>query len=564
MGVPEGFEESLAAKFSVIFPHLDERQRRLLMGAEARSIGHGGIRLVARAAGAAEVTVSEGVRELEDGGEPLGRARRPGGGRKRLADVDPGLRPALLALVEPDERGDPMSPLRWTTKSTRNLAGELTGQGHRISADTVGDLLRDLGFSLQGNAKTLEGKQDPDRDAQFRYISEQAKEHQDAGNPVVSVDTKKKEQAGQYKNNGRQWRPEGEPIQVSGHDFPDEELGKAVPYGIYDIAANTGWVNVGTDHDTAAFAVESIRRWWHAAGHAAYPAARRLLITPDAGGSNGYRTRAWKSELAAFAAETGLAVTVCHFPPGTSKWNRIEHRLFSAITSNWRGRPLTSHEVIVSAIAATTTRTGLTVHAELDTGQYPAGVVVSDAVLAALPITRHRFRGDWNYTMAPRHPKATAAARPQADPAPAAWSPDQRGQLADPELTGMSRRQLAAMTGELARSQAQQREQQRLTRRGAERRRAQGAGPRLKLTPADRVLATVLYLRKSCTQALLAELFTVDRKTITIAVQETRALLDQHGYVVAPSTARFHLPADLLAFIAEADTTPEPEIKSAC
>ena len=339
MGVPEGFEESLAAKFSVIFPHLDERQRRLLMGAEARSIGHGGIRLVARAAGAAEVTVSEGVRELEDGGEPLGRARRPGGGRKRLADVDPGLRPALLALVEPDERGDPMSPLRWTTKLTRNLAGELTGQGHRISADTVGDLLRDLGFSLQGNAKTLEGKQDPDRDAQFRYISEQAKEHQDAGNPVVSVDTKKKEQVGQYKNNGRQWRPEGEPIQVSGHDFPDEELGKAVPYGIYDIAANTGWVNVGTDHDTAAFAVESIRRWWHAAGHAAYPAARRLLITADAGGSNGYRTRAWKSELAAFAAETGLAVTVCHFPPGTSKWNRIEHRLFSAITSNWRGRP---------------------------------------------------------------------------------------------------------------------------------------------------------------------------------------------------------------------------------
>ena len=423
MGVPEGFEESLAAKFSVIFPHLDERQRRLLMGAEARSIGHGGIRLVARAAGAAEVTVSEGVRELEDGGEPLGRARRPGGGRKRLADVDPGLRPALLALVEPDERGDPMSPLRWTTKSTRNLAGELTGQGHRISANTVGDLLRDLGFSLQGNAKTLEGKQDPDRDAQFRYISEQAKEHQDAGNPVVSVDTKKKEQVGQYKNNGRQWRPEGEPIQVSGHDFPDEELGKAVPYGIYDIAANTGWVNVGTDHDTAAFAVESIRRWWHAAGHAAYPAARRLLITADAGGSNGYRTRAWKSELAAFAAETGLAVTVCHFPPGTSKWNRIEHRLFSAITSNWRGRPLTSHEVIVSAIAATTTRTGLTVHAELDTGQYPAGVVVSDAVLAALPITRHRFRGDWNYTMAPGHAKATAAARPQADPAPGSVEP---------------------------------------------------------------------------------------------------------------------------------------------
>jgi hypothetical protein len=274
MGVPEGFEESLAAKFSVIFPHLDERQRRLLMGAEARVIGHGGIRLVARAAGAAEITVSDGVRELEDGGEPLGRVRRPGGGRKRLADLDPGLRLALLALVEPDERGDPMSPLRWTSKSTRALATELTGQGRRISADSVAGLLR----------------------------------------AEVSAGTKKKEQAGQYKNNGREWRPKGEPAEVRDHDFPDAELGKAVPYGIYDITANTGWVNVGTGHDTAAFAAESIRRWWNTAGHATYPAARRLLITAGAGGSNGYRTRAWKSELAALAAETGLSVTVCHFP----------------------------------------------------------------------------------------------------------------------------------------------------------------------------------------------------------------------------------------------------------
>jgi transposase len=286
-------------------------------GAEARALGYGGIRVVARAAGMREGTVSRGVAELESGEEPLGRVRRPGGGRKRAADLDPGLRPALLALVEPDERGDPMSPLRWTTKSTRVLAAELTRQGHRVSADTVADLLHEDGFSLQGNAKTIEGRQNPDRDAQFRYINEQVRSHQDAGDPVVSVDTKKKELAGAYKNGGREWRPKNEPAEVSTHDFPDAELGKAIPYGIYDLAANTGWVNAGTDHDTAAFAVESLRRWWHAQGEAAYPQARRLLVTADAGGSNGYRTRAWKSELAALAAQAGLEITCCHFPPGT-------------------------------------------------------------------------------------------------------------------------------------------------------------------------------------------------------------------------------------------------------
>ena len=317
MGVIEITQEMLAAKFEVIFPHLDERQRRLLMGAEARALGHGGIRLVARAAGVREATVSLGVDELDAGAEPLGRARRPGGGRKRAADLDPGLRPALLALVEPQERGDPMSPLRWTTMSTRTLAAELTRQGHKVSAETVGDLLREEGFSLQGNAKTVEGRRHPDRDAQFRYINEQVKAHQDAGDPVVSVDAKKKELVGEFKNGGREWRPEGEPAQVSTHDFPDRELGKAIPYGVYDLAANAGWVNVGTDHDTAAFAVESIRRWWNAAGRGDYPQARRLLITADAGGSNGYRARAWKTELAALAAGTGLEITVCHFPPGT-------------------------------------------------------------------------------------------------------------------------------------------------------------------------------------------------------------------------------------------------------
>src|SRR6266702_1861945 len=278
--------EMLAAKFGAIFPHLDERQRRLLMGAEARVLGHGGIRMVARAAGVREATVSLGASELEAGTEPLGRVRREGGGRKRLADLDPGLRPALLALVEPDERGDPVSPLRWTTKSLRALSGELTRQGHRAGADTVADLLREEGFSLQGNAKTIEGNQVPDRDAQFRYIYEQVKGHMDAGEPVISVDTKKKELAGNYRNSGREWRPAGDPVHVRDHDFPDAELGKAIPYGIYDLAADAGWVNVGTDHDTAGFAVESIRRWWDDTGRSSYPGARRLLITADSGGSN--------------------------------------------------------------------------------------------------------------------------------------------------------------------------------------------------------------------------------------------------------------------------------------
>ncbi len=446
MGAIEVTQEMLAAKFEVIFPHLDERQRRLLMGAEARALGHGGIRLVARAARVREATVSLGVDELDSGAGPLGRARRPGGGRKRAAELDPGLRPALLALVEPEERGDPVSPLRWTAKSTRALAAELTRQGHRVSADTVGDLLREEGFSLQGNAKTIEGKRHPDRDAQFRYISDQVREYQAARDPVVSVDAKKKELVGEFKNGGRQWRPKGQPARVSTHDFPDRELGKAIPYGVYDLAANAGWVNVGTDHDTATFAVESIRRWWNAAGRGDYPQARRLLITADAGGSNGYRTRAWKTELAALAAQTGLEITVCHFPPGTSKWNKVEHRLFSHITLNWRGRPLTSHEVIVNSIAATTTRTGLTVRAELDPGSYPTGTEISDAQMAAVPLARHRFHGDWNYTIHPRPappPPPTAGAEPSRH---AGGVPD-RALLSHPALTGMSRRHLDDLIG---------------------------------------------------------------------------------------------------------------------
>ena len=397
-------EEALAAKFAALLPHLDERQRRLVMGAEARALGHGGIKTVARAAGTSAVTVSRGVDELEAGGKPLGRTRKPGGGRKPVTHTDPGLGAALLALVEPGSRGDPESPLRWTTKSTRRLQAELAAAGHRVSVPTVAKLLKAEGFSLQANTKTIEGAQHPDRDAQFRYLNDQAGDHIATGDPVISVDTKKKELVGQFKNGGREWLPRGEPERVNVHDFMDKDLGKAIPYGVYDVAADAGWVTVGTDHDTAEFAVATIATWWRKAGSPAYPHASRLLITADGGGSNGYRTRLWKIELARLAAETGLIITVCHLPPGTSKWNKIEHRLFSHISMNWRGRPLTSHEVVVNTIAATTTRTGLTVAAELDTANYPAGIKITDQQMHDLERTtlrRHAFHGDWNYSLTP-------------------------------------------------------------------------------------------------------------------------------------------------------------------
>jgi transposase len=395
-------EGEVSRKFALLSPVLDERQRRLWMAVEAREAGRGGITMVARATGAARSTVTRGVDELESGATDSGRIRRSGAGRKRAEAVDVELVAALERVVDPDTRGDPESPLRWTIKSTRQLSTALTGQGHRCSEWLVRRLLHDAGYSLQAAAKQIEGTAHPDRDAQFRYVNDQVREHHSAGQPVISVDTKKKELVGQYKNGGTQWRPSGNPERVKTHDFPDKDLGKAIPYGVYDIAADSGWVSVGADHDTAAFAVATIRRWWQAIGADRYPHADKLLITADAGGSNGYRTRLWKTELAALATETGLAITVCHFPPGTSKWNKIEHRLFSHISSNWRGQTLTSHEVAVNLIAATTTRTGLTVHAELDHAEYPKGIRVSDKQirdLEARAITRHDWHGEWNYTV---------------------------------------------------------------------------------------------------------------------------------------------------------------------
>jgi hypothetical protein len=560
MGGNEEVGRVLAAKFAAIFPHLDERQRRLLMGAEARSLGHGGIRLVARAAGVREATVSLGVDELDSGAEPLGRTRRPGGGRRRAADLDPGLRPALLALVEPDERGDPMSPLRWTTKSTRTLAAELTGQGHGVSADTAGDLLRAEGFSLQANAKTVEGKQHPDRDAQFRYINEQVKAHQGTADPVISVDTKKKELVGEFRNAGRQWRPKGQPAATLVHDFPEDSLGKAVPYGIYDITGNTGWVSVGTDHDTAAFAVESVRRWWKAAGQGDYPLARRLLITADAGGSNGYRTRAWKAELAALAVETGLEITVCHFPPGTSKWNKVEHRLFSHITMNWRGRPLTSHEVIVNTIAATTTRTGLRVRAELDASGCETGVQVSDAQMSALPLSRHDWHGDWNYTLHSReYDQLSGVPDPFDQPSPdLAW-------LCHPALTGLPAGEWDALIATLMTLHDQQREASLDKRRGHRPRlAAPGTGRRPVLTLADRLLATTLHQRLALPQVAIAALFSVRPETINKRIRDVRQLLDQAGCTIQPGPHRLASLDDLYKLARSTGIDTQSKIKTAC
>ena len=392
----------IKTRFGALSRLLDERSRRLVAAAESLALGRGGISAVARATGVARPVIRQGLAELKNPQTTWrGRVRRPGGGRKRIADRDTAVVRDLEQLVEPVTRGDPESPLRWTCKSVRRLAEELKQQGHVISYPVVAQLLGELGYSLQANRKSKEGDSHPDRNAQFAYINRKVKGFLANQQPVVSVDAKKKELVGEFKNGGREWRPQGEPEQVRVHDFLIPALGRATPYGVYDLARNTGWVSVGMDHDTAAFAVESIRRWWHSMGRPVYPKASRLLITADAGGSNGPRLRLWKVELQKLADQTGLRIAVCHFPPGTSKWNKIEHRLFSFISQNWRGKPLISFEVIVNLIAATTTTKGLKVHAEVDDGIYPAGTKIDDKQLAGVRLTRDRFHGDWNYEIHP-------------------------------------------------------------------------------------------------------------------------------------------------------------------
>lgn len=399
-------EEEVRAKFVALEPVMDERMRRLWAGAEAESLGRGGIALVERATGMSRTTIRAGRDALRRGVHPsdVVRVRRPGAGRPSLAEVDPDLPDALESLVDPLTRGDPESALRWTCKSTRKLAEELSEQGHQVSPKKVGELLNDLGYSLQATRKTTEGSSHPDRNAQFEFINHRVEAHQARGAPVISVDTKKKELVGDFKNAGREWQRKGEPVPVRVHDFIDRTLGKAIPYGVYDIAQNAGWVNVGIDHDTPAFAVRSIASWWRTMGRKTYPDTNELLITADGGGSNGYRARLWKVELQKFADRTGLTIGVSHFPPGTSKWNKIEHRLFCHVTQNWRGRPLVDHETIVNLIGSTRTSAGLRVKAVLDTREYPLGIKVTNAVMEELALVPADFHGDWNYTLQPRTP----------------------------------------------------------------------------------------------------------------------------------------------------------------
>ena len=458
-----------------------------------------------------------------------------------------------------------MSPLRWTCKSLVNLADELSQQGFAVSHTTVGQLLKQPGYSVQANRETRAGKDPPDRDAQFRYLNEQVRAHTEAGQPVISVDTKKKELLGQLANGGQQWRPAGDPVRVADHDFTARADGQRVaPYGVYDLTANTGWVNVGTDHDTAVFAVESVRRWWRGAGAQAYPNATQLLITADAGGSNSPRSRVFKAELAALATDTGLDITVCHFPPGTSKWNKIEHRLFSHITHNWRGRPLTSHEVVLNSITATTTRTGLRVHAELDTGTYPLGVTISDEQMATLPLRRHDWHGDWNYTLDPHQPP-TPPSTPATSPATSPVSPARRdtSSWATPALTGLSPQDWNTLTAELTLPYQAYREAELHVQRGGPCwRKPAGAHPPA-LTLPDMLLITILRARYRMPRRVLGELFGVVDNTVAKAERRIKPLLDQRKHTTTPTGIRFRTLDELATHAAAHGVTLNPDPPSA-
>jgi Rhodopirellula transposase DDE domain len=546
MAVSGDAEAALAAKLAVMRPHLGERQWRLYLGSEARALGHGGVAAVARAAGVSRVLVAAGVSELEAGAEPApGRQRRPGGGRKRLEDKDQGLRPALKGLLEASTRGDPVAEITWCSLSLRELERQLAALGFRCGKDAAARMLREEGYSLQGMSRVLEGRRHPDRDDQFRHINAMIAEFTAAGDPVVSVDAKKKEQLGPYHRAGRSWRPGGDPVKVLSHDFPDGELGRITPYGIYDIAANTGFVSVGTSRDTAAFAVNALRLWWQREGSSRYPGARRLLVTCDAGGSNGYRCRLWKDQLAVLAAETGLEIRVCHFPPGTSKWNKIEHRLFCHITRTWRARPLMTKEDAVAGIAATSTYQGLKVTAVLDEGSYPAKVKVSGQRMTYLEervIARHGARGEWNYAVRP----APAAPEPPAAPPPA---PDLEALAA---LAGIS--DLGALLEAVAVPWAAAREQRLHLDRGRARRKSSGSTPwRLPFEAA--VTAAACHLRLAMTYRLLSELLGAHSSTISLAAGRVIPLLEDHGITPHHDAIRISTPDQLRSYAAAAGIT---------
>ena len=526
MPVSEGTEAGLAAKFAAVRRlGLSERQWRQYLGIEARALGHGGIAAVARAAEVSETMVAAGVSEVESGELeelPPGRSRRQGGGRKRLEDKDPGLGPALKRLLEEPARGDPMSEITWCSLSLRDLERQLARLGFACGKDAVARMLRADGYSLQGMSRTIEGRQHPDRDAQFRHINAIIAQFRAAGDPVVSVDAKKKEQLGPFHRAGRSWRPGGSPVRVRDHDFPDEELGKITPYGVYDIAANRGLVSVGTSRDTAAFAVNALRLWWQREGALRYPGARRLLVTCDAGGSNGYRCRLWKDQLAVLAAETGLQITVCHFPPGTSKWNKIEHRLFCHITRTWRARPLMTKEDAVAGIAATVTSQGLKCTAVLDDADYPDGVKISDERMSYLEnriLDRQDTRGEWNYAVPPV-PRPAPEPEPAPPPAPGADLAALAAVAGVADLPGL----LAAVTVPFAAA----REQRLHLDRGRGRRKASGGGP--KRLPFEAIVtAAACHLRLGMPCRLLSEILGVHESTISLAASRIAPLLAQHG-----------------------------------
>ena len=563
MGANADLVKLMGPELELLLPVLDEKARRLALGAVARAAGDGGVTAVAKMTGASWQTVADGAAEPGSGQVAAeGRIRRPGGGRKKLAGAGPGLVPALLALVEDCARGDPESPLAWTARSVMRLSDELTAAGHRCSPQTAWRLRHEQGFSAQADAKVMEGRRHPDRDAQFRYIAAQAKEHLAAGQPVISVDAKKKEEVGEYAQAGREWRPKGAPVKVRDHSFPGEQGGHAIRYGVCDAGASTGFVNVGTGHSTAAFAVEPVRRWWQLAGKDAYPHAERLLITCDAGGNNGWKNRAWKTGLADLARETGPEITCCHFPPGTSKWNKIEHRLFSQITIAWRGRPLTSHDVIIDTIAAVTTRTGLTVTAVLDGARYPTGTQISDELMQDLEdraLTRHGFHGEWNYTLLPA---LRPAPEPQPEPAPppaAAARAAVLPALASPELTGLCRQDLAALAASLELPWAAAREQRLHLERGHSRRARTGPAAPFRYTLETQLPAAICHHRLGMPCSHIAALLGARHSTITPAVQAITNLLGSGHPALAPGPVRVRTPTDLRRHAAAAGITiPDP------